>query len=287
MGARLPARTLLTVQTLSGDLGRRPLSAAALDHALRAAGTSWRDIRLLDETGSTNLDATAAARDGAPEGLVVLAEHQSAGRGRRERTWTAPRAAGLTFSVLLRPVDVPAGRWSWISLAAGVAVAAALTRDAGVASRLKWPNDVQAADGRKLAGILAERVAADTGSAVVLGIGINVTLRAEELPVPEATSLLLAGATVLDRAAVLAAVLRELERWYGRWRAAHGDPEACGLRAAYAQACATIGRQVRVHLPDGRFLDGAAREIDDDGSLVVARGDGDVAVAAGDVVHVR
>ena len=284
MGVRL-RRTLLCVATRYGDLDRPPLSAAALDRTLGAVGGLWRGVRVLDEAGSTNVEAAAAARTGAPEGLVVVAEHQSAGRGRLNRTWTAPPRAGLTFSVLLRPA-VPARRWSWIALAAGVALVET-TRDAGVEARLKWPNDVQAADGRKLAGILAERVDGPGGPAVVLGIGLNVSLRADELPVPDATSLLLAGASTVDRATVLLAALRSIERWYDRWRGAGGDAETSGVRAAYEQACATIGRHVRVELPSGQRLEGLARGVDRDGSLVVAAAGGDVTVAAGDVVHVR
>jgi len=280
-------RTLLSVTTPYGDLDRPPLAAAALDRTLRAGSALWREVRVLAETGSTNLEAAAAAREGALEGLVIVAEHQTAGRGRLDRTWTVPPRAGLTFSVLLRPDGVPVGRLSWISLAGGVAMVEALDRDAGLEVRLKWPNDVQAADGRKLAGILAERVDGPAGPAVVLGIGLNVSMRAHELPVPDATSLALAGATTTDRGTVLLAVLRSFEQWYDRWRRAGGDPEPCGLRAAYARACSTLGRDVRVHLPGGRVLDGVAREVDPDGALVVAGADGDVSVAAGDVIHVR
>jgi len=286
MGSRL-RRTLHCVATPYGDLDRPPLPAAALEHTLHAGSALWREVRILAETGSTNVEAAAAARTGAPEGLVVVAEHQTAGRGRLDRAWTVPPRAGLTFTVLLRPAGVPPSQWSWITLAAGVALVEALARDAGIETRLKWPNDVQAADGRKLAGILAERVDSPGDSAVVLGIGLNVTLRADELPVPEATSLLLAGATTVDRGTVLLALLRSVEGWYDRWRRAGGDPEASGLRAAYAQRCATLGRDVRVELPGGQSLVGVARDVDADGSLVVASTDGDVTVAAGDVVHVR
>ncbi|GAA3087307.1 hypothetical protein GCM10020254_34740 [Streptomyces goshikiensis] len=161
---------------------------------------------------------------------MLVAEEQTAGRGRLDRSWVAPARSGLFFSVLLKPgAAVPQERWGWLTLLAGVAAATGLSRAAGVDTALKWPNDLLViVDGeeRKTGGILAERV----GDGVVLGIGLNVTLTDAELPVPEAGSLALAKASVTDREPLLKAVLRSLEEWYGEWRAAGGDPAASGLQ---------------------------------------------------------
>jgi BirA family biotin operon repressor/biotin-[acetyl-CoA-carboxylase] ligase len=268
------------------DLGRPPLNATALRRALVRPGSFWRDLRIVDSTGSTNADLAAAARSGAPEGSVLVAEAQDAGRGRNGRDWVSPPRAGLTFSVLLRPDGVPIARWGWLSLLAGVALTRAVSRLGEVDAWLKWPNDLLLGPGRrKGAGLLAE--VADGG--VVVGIGLNVTTLAEELPRPDATSLRLEGGACTDRGPLLQAVLRELEHDYRAWRDAGGDPEASGLRRVYAESCDTIGRQVRVLLPGDTVLTGEAVDVDGDGRLVVRPEGGgtDVAVAAGDVVHVR
>jgi len=224
----------------------------------------------------------AAAGSGAAEGLVLVAEHQSAGRGRADREWAAPPRSGLTFSVLLRPPGATRPMWGWLPLLAGLSVATPLARLSGLDVGLKWPNDVLVAE-RKVAGLLAEVV----GDSVVLGIGINVSLRADELPVPTATSLHLAGSEVVDREPVLRAVLRGLAMRYRAWCAAEGDAAEAGLLDAYRAACVTIGRDVTVQLPGGCELTGQARDVDATGRLVVEGADGIESLAAGDVVHVR
>ena len=244
------------------DLGRPPLRPAALARALAPDG--WR-VEVLRSTGSTNQVVAGRARAGEPAGLVVVAEQQSAGRGRLDRQWVSPARAGLTFSVLLRP-DLPAGRMGWLPLWGGLAVARALREQAGLEVELKWPNDVLVG-GLKLCGLLAEVV----DGAVVLGVGLNVTTRADELP-GSATSLLLAGAVTTDRDTVLRAVLRTLTAVL-----AERSPEA------YRTRCSTVGRRVRVVLPGGQAVEGLAERVDDDGRLVV---DG-TAYGAGDVVHLR
>ncbi|MFD8075264.1 biotin--[acetyl-CoA-carboxylase] ligase [Streptomyces sp. NPDC059718] len=269
------------------DLERPPLNAAALRRAIVTPDSLWTDLDVVDSTGSTNSDLGARAREGAAEGAVLVAEEQSAGRGRLDRQWQAPARSGLFFSVLLRPTSVPPRRWGWLPLLAGVATATAVARTAGVDTGLKWPNDVLVTvDGeeRKTGGILAERVGDD---AVVIGIGLNVTLREEELPVPAAGSLMLAGAKVTDRDPLLRAVLRSVADWYGEWLRADGDPAGSRLQQAYAAGCVTLGRTVRAELPGGGEVGGRAVAVDDDGRLVVATGEGERAVAAGDVVHVR
>ncbi|MEV0902197.1 biotin--[acetyl-CoA-carboxylase] ligase [Actinoplanes sp. NPDC049802] len=269
------------------DLDRPPLSVRALTHALVVPGGLWSRLEIPEETGSTNADVAAAARSGAAEGLIVVAESQVSGRGRRDRRWTSPPRAGLTLSVLLRPgPSVPAASYGWLPLMAGVALAEAVTRVAGVDAALKWPNDLLIGD-RKCAGILAEVA----GDAVVIGIGLNVSTRTDELPETTgmaATSLLAAGAENADRDPLLRALLRGLERWYTGWRESGGDAEMCGLMGEYRRRCATLGRQVRVLLPGGEERTGEAVSVDADGRLVIRTVEGlDFSVSAGDVLHVR
>jgi BirA family biotin operon repressor/biotin-[acetyl-CoA-carboxylase] ligase len=258
----------------------------------------------VERTGSTNADLLARALGGAPEGVVLAAEEQSAGRGRMGRTWVSPPRAALTFSLLVRPAAVPPARRGWLPLLAGVAVASAVTAVTGVQTRLKWPNDVLAGPA-KLGGILAEAV----GDAVVVGVGLNVSTEPGELPPPgpgalAATSLRIAGSAApditgsaapdiagsaaLEREPLLIAILAGFERWYQAWCRADGDPERSGLRAGYTQLSGTIGRRVRAELPGGQVLSGPAVGVDLDGRLLVRVSSGTVVpVAAGDVVHLR
>ncbi|MFJ6195182.1 biotin--[acetyl-CoA-carboxylase] ligase [Micromonospora sp. NPDC092111] len=284
------------------DLDRPPLSAARLSRALTAPLGPWRRLDLRVETGSTNADAVAAAQAGEPEGLVVVAERQTVGRGRRGRVWQSPPRAGIAASVLLRPGEAvaerdwppaPPTRYGWLPLLAGVALVEAVTGLAELDAGLKWPNDLLVGDA-KCAGILAEAVpAAAPGQppAVVLGIGLNVTLRADELPANPtglpATSLQLAGAAATDRDPLLRALLRALADWYDRWRLAGGDADVSGLREAYLASCATVGRQVRVLLPGGAELTGLATGVDADGHLVVDTATGPQHLPAGDILHLR
>lgn len=246
------------------DLERPPLRAEALARALAPDG--WR-VEVLGSAGSTNEVVAERARAGEPAGLVVVAEEQTAGRGRLDRSWVSPPRAGLTLSVLLRP-DLPADRLAWVPLWGGLAVAAALREQAGLDAALKWPNDVLVAE-RKIAGLLAE---VPVDGAVVLGLGLNVTTTREELPVPGATSMALEGASTVDRDTVLRAVLRSLTAVL-----AQASPQA------YRERCSTLGRQVRIELPGGRSVSGTAEGVDDAGRLLV---DG-VAHGVGDVVHLR
>ena len=268
---------------------RGPLAPAALRRAAVRPGGLWREIEVVQSTGSTNADLLARALRGEPEGAVLAAEEQRAGRGRMGRTWTSPPRAALTFSLLLKPA-VPPARRGWLPLLTGVAVAAAVTEVTGVETSLKWPNDVLAGDGdAKLAGILAEAA----GDAVVVGIGLNVSTEPAEFPAPRpgalpATSLRAAGATALDREDLLLAILEGFERWYRAWQQAGGDPDRSGLRPGYTRLSATIGRTVRAELPGGQALSGPAAGVDSDGRLLVRVSPvSEIAVAAGDVVHLR
>ena len=242
----------------------------------------------LDVVGSvpsTNAALAEAARAGAPDRTVLVAEHQTAGRGRLARSWVAPARSGLVLSVLLRLPEVPQARWGWLPLLAGVALCQTVSVLGAVPAALKWPNDLLlGAGGRKAAGIIAEVA---PGPAVVLGIGLNVTVRPDELPVPHATSLTIEQASCTDRDVLLRALLRTLDTELQAWRAHGGDPEAAGLREAYLRHCATLGQCVRVELPGQPALSGSAEDVDSAGRLVVLSGGQRTAVAAGDVTHVR
>jgi BirA family biotin operon repressor/biotin-[acetyl-CoA-carboxylase] ligase len=263
------------------DLDRPALDGAALSAALTRDSTLWRSLEVVPEIGSTNAALVAAAAADEPEGAVLVAEHQIAGRGRLDRVWTSPPRAGLTVSFLLRP-DVPAARRGWLPLLTGVALAEAVGEVTGVRASLKWPNDLLALDGRKLAGILAE----SSGTGVVVGVGLNVSTTAAELP-DTGTSLSRVTGAAVDRAPVLLAFLRAVERRYRRWTAALGDPVSSGLARDYLAWSSTVGTDVVVSLPDGSTLEGTAQAVDWDGRLVVATPEGQVELASGDVRHVR
>src|SRR5688572_13763177 len=267
------------------DLERPGLDGAALAAALTRDSTLWRSLEVVEEIGSTNAGLIARARDpedgGAPEGTVLLAEHQVTGRGRLDRIWTSPPRAGLTVSFLMRP-DVPAARKGWLPLLTGVALAESVAEVTGVLPSLKWPNDLLARDGRKLAGILAEA----GGRAVVVGTGLNVSTTAEELP-DTATSLARITGASVDRGTLLLAFLRAVERRYRRWVEVLGDPVSSGLAQDYLAWSSTVGSTVSVSLPDGSTLDGVAQAVDWDGRLVLVTASGTVELASGDVRHVR
>lgn len=280
---------------------RPPLDAAAVAVAVTAADDRVQRVVVVPRTASTSTDLLEALRaDPAdwPDRSVLVADHQTAGRGRAGRTWSTPPRAALTASVLLRP-PVRLDRFGWVPLLAGLAVVQAVDEVAGVTAVVKWPNDVLVAapDGsvepgwgpwRKVAGVLGDLVATDSGPAVVVGIGINVSQRAEELPVRSASSLALAGREAVDRTALLAAVVARLVELDARWREAGGDAWAAGLGDECSGVCATLGAQVRVELPGGGLVEGTATGIAADGGLEVTGAAGQVTpVLAGDVRHLR
>jgi BirA family biotin operon repressor/biotin-[acetyl-CoA-carboxylase] ligase len=265
---------------------------------LHAAVAGRWDLRaVVPETGSTNDDAAlvASLRRGDPSwpGILVVADHQTGGRGRRGRSWTAPPRTSVAVSVAFTP-PVATARWGWIPLLAGQAVRDSVTTVAdleggGVTARIKWPNDVLLDGGSpgespgKLSGVLAEV----RGTTAVVGAGINTNLGSEDLPSQTATSLRLATGRVVDPTEVVAGYLLALHGWLTRWVEADGDAAACGLREAHLATSATVGRDVDVHTPTGT-ISGRAVDVDAAGSLVVERaGQERVSLSAGDVVHVR
>lgn len=276
------------------------LTEGVVAAALAAAGLGGRlsGVRVVERTGSTSTDLLAAARAGAPDRTVLVADHQSAGRGRAGRTWETPPGAALTVSVLLRPA-VPTHALGWLALMGGLAVVRALA-SVGVEALVKWPNDVLLPGvggedlpgwgrDRKVAGVLGDVVPGAPGEppAAVLGIGVNVGQGRDALPVPSATSLAAEGVAV-ERVDLLARVLAALLDLDDAWRAAGGDAVAADVAAQCAAVCATLGSPVRVLWPGGDVLEGQAVSLGEDGALRVADSSGRVhAVLAGDVERLR
>ncbi len=265
-----------------------PDTRPPLDPAALADLPSPFHVEIVTSAPSTNAEVAQRVRDGrAEEGLVVVAEHQTAGRGRLDRSWVTPPRAALTFSVLLRPAGPPA-RWPLLGHLAGLAVVEGVARVGGPTLVLKWPNDVLAHDGLKVAGLLLERIEAPAGPAAVLGVGLNVSSTREELPVSTAASLLTAGMLDPDRTRLARAVLESLAARYHDWGHADDPAEADSrLLGDYAARCDTLGRDVEVQLPGGEVLTGRAVELEESGALVVTDGHGRHLVRTGDVVHLR
>lgn len=224
-------------------------------------------LRALDTVDSTQAEVARLARAGAPEGTVITALHQTAGRGRWTRSWWDAPGESLLLSLLLRP-PVPPAQAPQLTLVAAVAVVDAVREAAGVAARIRWPNDVLA-NGLKLCGILAEASSGADGRLqhVVLGIGININQTAFPPEIAgRATSLRALTGAPQDRAAVLGALLDALRRWYETYLAAGLGP----VREAWCRASLTLGE--RVTAPGG--LAGLAVDLDQDGALLVRGDDG-------------
>jgi BirA family biotin operon repressor/biotin-[acetyl-CoA-carboxylase] ligase len=234
---------------------------------------------------STNVElAERARREELPSFTTLVTDDQTAGRGRLGRTWVAPAGTALAVSVLVVPRTasgaVPLERFGWLPIAAGVAMTQAVA--AAVPSHpvgFKWPNDV-IVGGRKVCGVLAELL--PERAAVVIGAGVNLSMTAEQLPVPTATSIAIEGGGS-DPDTVLAGYLDALQRLVIGYLAADGDAEASGLAATARELCISLGREVLVDLPDGSVVEGTATDLDADGRLIVSGR----AIAAGDVTHAR
>ncbi|MBI5410514.1 MAG: biotin--[acetyl-CoA-carboxylase] ligase [Nitrospirae bacterium] len=273
----------------------QPLTKEAI-HALLRTTTFGRTLHILQTTTSTNNEAMALAQQGAGDGTVVVAETQTAGKGRLGRRWYSPPEENLYCSVIMRnvPADDLSGWLSAVPLLSAVAVAQAIQAVAGLKPFLKWPNDILVGD-RKLGGLLCEsslggpsRTLARTF--VVVGIGLNVNSRRESFPeeIREiATSIAAETGRLIDRASLLATILLELEIYS---EALLTRPPETFL-SGYARLCSTLGRRVRVNLAEGKTVEGLADSIAPDGSLRIIRdqanGGGVVEVRAGDIVHLR
>ncbi|MGA9871505.1 MAG: biotin--[acetyl-CoA-carboxylase] ligase [Rhodococcus sp. (in: high G+C Gram-positive bacteria)] len=268
------------------NLDRPPLDAVALRRALVGGPqASWSRLEVVEHTGSTNADLMARAGELADR-TALVAEHQDSGRGRHSRPWSGAPRSQILVSVLVRFPGIDPAVLGWLPLLAGVAVVDALRTVAAVDAAVKWPNDVLVS-GRKVAGILAEVAAHGGTPAVVVGIGLNVSLTENELPVETATSLVLENAAVTDRDTLLRAILRGIGAEVDSWRDSNWSTDQLAHR--YRERCDTIGRRVRVELPGDRRLLGEAVDVDGHGRIVVRVGDTgeDVAIAAGDVTHLR
>ena len=267
---------------------RPALDVAGIRRDLVGPGRPLRHLELVGTTGSTNADLLAGRAAGEDiAGLVLVAEFQSAGRGRHGRSWTAPPRSQIAFSIGVDAGALPPAAWGWLPLLTGVAAADAVYATTGIEVGLKWPNDIVARDSQagegKLGGILAEVAAPDP--VIVVGCGLNVTLTAEEAPDPRATSLLMLGSTMLDRSALLGSVLAELTARIDSWKAT-GGPNA-SLIADYRRRSITLGTRVRALLPGDREITGEAIDLDDLGQLLIDTGEQTVAVSAGDITHLR
>ncbi|GAB3468304.1 biotin--[acetyl-CoA-carboxylase] ligase [Actinophytocola sediminis] len=277
---------------MTGHGGDKPddLDVLALREELVAPNGPYAALDVVASTGSTNADLLAAARDGAADRTVLIADTQTAGRGRRNRAWVSPPGAGLYLSVLIRPAAVPAPRLGTIGMVAGLALMHAAGQ-AGVPASLKWPNDLLAG-GTKCAGVLSEVANDGATQAAVVGVGLNVKPLGADVPAGPgalpAGSLAEQGAEHTGRTEIAAAWLRAFVELESAWRLADGDVERSGVLTGYREACGSIGQRVRAELPDGSDRVGVAVDVDVDGKLLIKLDDGAVhALSAGDVVHLK
>ncbi|MGH7233441.1 MAG: biotin--[acetyl-CoA-carboxylase] ligase [Nitrospiraceae bacterium] len=274
----------------------QPLTSRIIKTAL-STKVLGRMLHVLDETPSTNSLAADLAQQGAPHGTVVVAEAQSAGRGRLGRRWHSPHGKNLYCSIILRPLSPPdqlPSLLSWIPLISAIAAARTIQAIAALRPSLKWPNDVLIGS-RKIAGLLCESSGAGTATPfIVVGVGLNVNTRADTFPEEIrnlATSLVIETGRPFDRTAVLATLLSELEIRYDML-VAGGLPD---LIDEYRMRCSTIGQRVRVSLAGEETVEGLAESINPDGSLRIkperpqdrSQGRSWLDVRAGDVVHLR
>ena len=294
------ARKIESMHLHYSSMERPPLEPERLRASLVAPVGPLARLDVIAETGSTNTDLAEFARlvpSEYPDMSVLTAELQTAGRGRMGRSWQAPERSSLFVSVLLHPAGrpLPTQSYAWLSLLAALSLTKSVAARTGVAPRLKWPNDVLV-DGRKLAGVLAQLVPDSSGNppAVVVGVGLNVSLTDEDQPVPTATSLLMEYASTTDRNVLLQDFLLQLNLDYRAFCAVDGDASAPwsgdgSLRDNIAERMVTLGQRVRAHLPGGGEVVGRAVELAADGGLVIVDSEAGVrqAITAADVIHLR
>lgn len=269
------------------NLDRPPLDVRALRRALvDGPQASWSRLDVVAETGSTNADLVAGAVNYADR-TALIAEHQDNGRGRHSRSFSGAPRSQILLSMLLKFPGIDPAVLGWLPLMTGIALVDALRTVGEVDARLKWPNDVLIR-GKKVSGILAEVAAHGPSPTVVIGLGVNVSMTADELPVPTATSLALEKAAVLDRDTLVRSILRGVAAEVDSWRDSNWSTDALAHR--YRDRCGTIGQRVRVDLPGGEEKFGTAVDVDEHGRMVIEMehpDSGRLAVAAGDVTHLR
>jgi BirA family transcriptional regulator, biotin operon repressor / biotin---[acetyl-CoA-carboxylase] ligase len=273
---------------VTGQPAPLALDAIRSHLATRVVGMT---LLLHDEVNSTNRVLADLSHQGAPDGTVVVAESQTAGRGRLGRTWLSPRGLNLYVSILLARTLSPE-TVNWTPMLAAVAVLRVIRALTTLDVRLKWPNDVHAVrggEGRKLAGILVDAIGPGPAArrAMVVGIGINVNMPVEAFPEElraTATSLLIETGSPVDRGRLLAMLLGEVERLYDH-ACAHGPSD---IAAAYRAACDSIGKRVWVELIGSEKIEGTAEGLASDGALRLRTKNGKaLEIRAGDVVHLR
>lgn len=262
---------------------RSPLNLISVCDRLVGPGLPLQRIDIVASTGSTNADLIARHTAGEDiRGTVLLAEYQSAGRGRNGRIWTAPPHSHIALSLGVDVGSIIPQHWGWLPLLTGVALADAVRTTTGIDAGVKWPNDVMVGTG-KLAGVLTEVISPD--SVAVVGLGLNVTLTPQEAPDVRAVSLYTLGAEILDRDVLVGAILHKLVTRIQRWQSTGGaDPT---LAEDYRLYSLTLGTQVRATLLDGCTITGVAVDIDSVGQLRINTGQNIVTVSAGDITHLR
>jgi len=246
---------------------RAPLDSQAINANL----TQYWRVSVVELTASTQSDLIELVTQGrAQAGDVIVADYQSSGRGRLNRSFEAPPGSALLFSFYIKPSRARSD-WGWIPLMAGVSVAQSLS---GVNARVKWPNDILINE-KKISGLIAQVV----NDGIVIGIGINVGMHASEIPVPQATSLAIEGVLNISRNELLANLLATFEKIFTQW-----DQGSDEIWPVYQGMSATLGQSVEVHYPDGRVEGGTAVSVSASGELVLADG---VHVLAADIIHLR
>jgi len=271
----------------SPHAGYRLVSAPDVLHAddliwrLQKGRRIGRDIRVFEQTTSTNDIIEKLARDGVPEGAVVFAEAQTHGRGRLGRPWTSPAKKGLWFSILLRP-DLRPQAATQLTVASATALRNAIEQHTGIKAEIKWPNDILIS-GKKVAGILTELSAElDRIKYVLVGIGVDVNLDLVDFPSQiraQATSLKLELGKPVARAELAAAILQEMDRQYGRVL----DGEFSAVASEWEQHCTTLGQRVAIRLGERRVC-GCAESLGEDGALLLRTDHGHLErIVGGDV----
>ena len=255
---------------MSNEVLRTPLDEAEINSRVTPY---WR-VSVVELTGSTQNDLLQLVEsNNALDGQVIATEFQSNGRGRLDRTFEAPAQSALLFSFYIKPRN-QRSEWGFIPLIAGLSLVRAITTiDTAMNVSLKWPNDLIINE-KKCAGIIAQT----TNEGIVIGIGLNVSITPNELPVSTATSLAIEGSTITDRDLLLSHLLNTFAELFEAWE------EGSELLDEYASASSTIGKKVRIELPGGENLEATVARISHTGELVLDDGRH---VSAGDVIHLR
>ena len=255
---------------MSTDKPSPPLDPALISEKI---SRYWR-VSVVEVTGSTQDDLSQSVKkDATLSGSVLIANFQSSGRGRLDRTFSAPPSSALTLSFYLTP-HLDREEWSFLPLLTGLSAITSLKKlDSDLRVSLKWPNDLLV-NGRKLGGILAEA----TTDGVVIGIGVNVAMAQDQLPIKDATSLLLEDFASLDRNLIAVELLNAFHDLYERWQAGED------MRHLYRENCETLGLTIAAKSPNGSTATGKATDISRTGELILESG---LRVSVGDIVHLR